>query len=157
MEIWPTARPGSDQPVDYLLPARMLEWAGAELRYLEGVAGRGLGASLVLESDDGAEHVTAEAIVGYGLVALWRAIGIDDPPRPELAAVHDGPPRELDARDRLGSYYEIGPGTLDALGIRALRGRHLTAETARGHLPSLWSAVGPRRSGGLSRIRSDIA
>lgn len=64
VEIWPTANPGSQQPVDYLRPERMLDWAGTDMRFLQGVSGRGLGAPLLLQSDGGATEVSVEPIVG---------------------------------------------------------------------------------------------
>lgn len=64
VELWPTARPGSDQPIDYLTSERMLEWAGSEMRFLDGVAGRGMAGPLILRLPDGARRVASEPIVG---------------------------------------------------------------------------------------------
>lgn len=53
----------------------------------------------------------------------WHFIGQDYPPRPESAAIMDGPPVELGTYDRLYSFYKVTPGFFSALGIDLVRGR----------------------------------
>jgi hypothetical protein len=70
VQLWPTANPASDQPNDYLLPDRMTGWIGLELRFLETVSGRGMGAPLTLELDEGARRVETEPIAGDWFTTL---------------------------------------------------------------------------------------
>jgi predicted permease len=68
-------------------------------------------------------------------VAVWRQIGQDWPPRREFAAVFDGAARALADMERLGANYEVEPGTMEALGVRLLRGRFIGPEDGPGSHP----------------------
>lgn len=94
VEIWQTPSPTNDSPSDYLQPDRMEAWAESELRFLDGLAGRGLGAPLVMRTPAGAVRVRAEPIVGdwFGVLgspaARGRVLGrADVRPGAEPAAV----------------------------------------------------------------------
>lgn len=68
-------------------------------------------------------------------VAVWRTVIKGYPPRPEFEPVFDGPSRSLHEMERLHSYHEVEPGTLEALGIPLVRGRMITEEDGPGSPP----------------------
>lgn len=161
VEIWPTARPGSDQPIDYLTAASMLDWAGAEMRTLEGVAGRGMTGPLILIQAEGALRVASEPIIGdwFGTLGVGALRGrtlveADADPRAEPAAVVS----ESLWRDRLSANEEYPGATLSLSG---------TAFTVVGIMPDdfdraekVWIPVAtlpsdrrPAAYGGVARLR----
>jgi len=119
VEFWQTARPGSDQPIDYLTAGRMLEWAGEDMRTLEGVAGRGMTGPLIVLQPVGALRVASEPVVGdwfgtLGVDALrGRTLLVEDAdPRAEPAAVIS----ESFWRDRLSADDAFPGATLSLSG-----------------------------------------
>jgi putative ABC transport system permease protein len=57
--------------------------------------------------------------------AVWQELGEDYPPRPNYDAVPDGPARALDRYAKLGEYYLVDAGSLEAMGIDLVAGRTL--------------------------------
>ena len=120
VEIWPTARPGSDQPVDYLTPERMMEWAGSDMRFLERISGRGMAGPLILRLEEGAERVQSEPIVGdwFGTLGVSAARGRTLAPT-DLVAGAEPAVVVSDAlwRNRLSTDPSFPGGTISLTGI----------------------------------------
>ena len=65
VEILPTARVGSQQPSDFGIPSDLIvDWAGADFRAIEGLAGEGLSSTGELVLEDGTQRVEIRPIVG---------------------------------------------------------------------------------------------
>jgi len=66
-------------------------------------------------------------------MTAWQFVGEDYPGGPDVDAVTDfGRPRDLSVQEGLSSYYEVGLGFFDVLGVDILRGRSFTPSDGRG-------------------------
>lgn len=163
VQFWQTASPASSQPQDYLTPVRMEAWVGhQEFRTLQGVAATGLGPTLILRGDDGAEKVSTAPVLGdwfktMGVEAERGRVLSEDDLRSgasPAAVVSDSYWRSRMGGGALGSLVLSGVG-YTVVGV--MPPAFASSETVWVPVESLPAALRPAAYAGVGRLRAGFS